>query len=65
MIIMYSTNCPKCKILEKKLKEKQIEYNLVTDINKMIELGIDTAPMLSKDNELLGFREAIEWVNKQ
>lgn len=65
MIVMYSTNCPKCKILEKKLNEKQIEYNLVTDVDEMIKLGIDTAPMLSKDNELLGFREAIEWVNKQ
>lgn len=65
MIVMYSTNCPKCKILEKKLNEKQIEYNLVTDVDEMIKLGIDTAPMLSKDDKLLGFREAIEWVNKQ
>ena len=36
---LYTTNCPKCKILESKLKAKNIEYNTVTDIEVMQKKG--------------------------
>ena len=40
-IILYSTNCPKCKILEKKLTEKNIKFTKNNNVIEMSELGID------------------------
>ena len=62
-IIMYSTNCPKCRVLETKLKQKNIQYQIVDNIEKMLELGIKEAPQLSVDGTMMGFGEAIKWVN--
>lgn len=62
-IILYSTHCPKCKILEKKLSSKNINYEEVDDVDKMLNMGIKEAPMLSVDNALYGFSDAVRWVN--
>lgn len=65
MNVVYSTNCPKCKVLESKLKEKNIPYEVNTSVEDMTALGIMEAPVLSVDGELLNFVSAIGWVNKQ
>lgn len=62
-IILYSTGCPKCKILIKKLTEKNVEYKEVTDVEKMKELGIQTVPVLSVNGELKNFSAAVAYVN--
>ena len=62
-IILYSTHCPKCKILEKKLSSKNIAYEEIDDVDKMLSMGIKEAPMLSVDNTLYGFSDAVRWVN--
>lgn len=62
-IIMYSTNCPRCKVLETKLKQKNIQYHIVDDVERLLELGIKEAPQLSVDGAMMGFGEAIKWVN--
>lgn len=63
MITLFSTNCPKCKVLEKKLNDKKIEYKIETDIDKMFELDITQVPMLMIDDKLYDFSKAVEWVN--
>ena len=65
MIKFYSTNCPKCKILEFKLKEKNIEYELSSNVEELIKKGFQEAPILYVDGEYLKFKEAIDWVNKR
>lgn len=63
MIKFYSTNCPRCHILQKKLNEKNINYEIHTDIQEMIKLGLVNAPALKLENgEILDFGEAIKWV---
>ncbi len=64
-IIFHSTNCPKCKILETKLKKKNILYVENTDINSMLAKGIKFAPCLEIDGEILDFKKAVEWVNNK
>ena len=64
MIILYSTNCPKCKILEQKLKSKNIEYIEFTDVNKMIEMGFSVMPMLEVDGVIMDFVTANKWINE-
>jgi len=63
-VILYSTRCPKCKVLEKKLNDKGVKYTENTDIEYMLSLGIQSAPMLEVDGERMNFNEAIKWVNE-
>ena len=65
MITLYSTHCPRCRVLETKLTQKNIEFNIVTDVNKMESLGIQSVPILEVNDKLLNFTDAIAWVNKQ
>lgn len=62
-LILYSTGCPRCKQLEKKLKEKGIEYTEVTDVDKMIEIGLVEVPVLEVNGEKLDYQRALHWVN--
>ena len=63
-IIMYTTHCPQCKILAKKLDQKGISYTEEEDTQKMVELGISAVPMLSVDGGTpMNFKQAVEWVN--
>lgn len=62
-IKLYSTHCPKCKILESKLKNKNIQYTEITDVNEMQKLGIMSVPYLSVNGKLLNFGESVKWVN--
>ena len=57
-IILYSTHCPRCNIIETKLKQKQLNYAEITDIEEMKKLGITSAPYLSVDGKLMDFSEA-------
>lgn len=64
MCVLYSTNCPKCKILERKLLEKDIDYQKETDVDKMLALGISTAPMLEVDDKgMMDFSDALKWLS--
>ncbi len=64
-IILYSTNCPKCKILEKKLTEKNIKFTKNNNVVEMTELGIDQVPVLFIDGNRMSFGEANKWINEQ
>lgn len=64
-IVLYSTNCPKCKILETKLNKKGINYSIVTDVNMMLEKGFTQAPVLEVNGEVKEFRAANTWVEEQ
>ena len=63
MIKFYSTNCPRCHILQKKLDEKNIKYEIHTDVDEMLELGLVNAPaLLIEDGTLLDFGKAVKWI---
>lgn len=64
-IILYSNDCPRCKVLKKKLDNKNIKYNLVTDDETMLNLNILSVPMLSVDGKMMNFDNAVKWVNDQ
>lgn len=61
-IVLYSTGCPKCRILESKLNQNGIKYNLVDNEDVMIEKGFMSAPMLEIDGNVMNFTEAMKWV---
>lgn len=63
--ILYSTGCPKCEVLKKKLAEKGVLYTENNSVDEMLKLGIEAVPVLKVNDRLLDFKEAIDWVNKQ
>lgn len=62
-VILYSTHCPKCNILEKKLKQKNITYKEINDIEIMKEKGYLTVPVLEVNGTSMNFKQAVDWVN--
>ena len=64
-IILYSTNCPKCNVLEKKLQSKNIDFEICNNVDLMLSKGIQQAPYLEVDNELMNFSKAVKWVNEK
>ncbi len=62
-VILYSTGCPKCKILEKKLNEKNVTYTNVSDVETMLSMGLSTVPMLEVGGDMMKFSDAIKFVN--
>lgn len=63
-VVLYSTGCPKCKILEQKLDMKNIEYEKTNDVSELVKMGFTSAPVLKIDNEYLEFKAANEWINE-
>lgn len=64
-IILYSTHCPLCMVLEKKLKEKNIEYVEINDINEMSKLGFTSVPVLKVNDEYMNFFNAKKWIEEK
>ncbi len=51
-----------CEMLKDKLKEKNIEFVTVSDVNSILAKGIQNVPVLEVNNELLDTRKALAWV---
>lgn len=64
-VIFYSTHCPRCKVLEVKLKQTNIEYSEINDIDEMTKLGLTSAPALKVDGKLMDFKAAIDWLRSK
>ena len=63
-VTLYSTGCPKCNVLKKKLEQKEITFFVCNDTEQMQSIGIKQVPMLQiDDNPLMPFGEAVAWVN--
>lgn len=64
-VILYSTGCPKCNVLKKKLQEKDITYEEFTSVDDMLSMGIKEVPMLGVEEKLMSFKESVEWIKEQ
>lgn len=61
-IIFYTTGCPKCSVLKKKLDMAHIQYEVCQDMEVMQNKGMSSAPALEVEGQLLNFKEAVEWL---
>lgn len=64
---LYSNNCPKCKILKMQLDKFLIEYEVVTDFEKLISNGFTSLPVLEVQDRqfneyLLNFDQAMNYI---
>ena len=50
-IILYTTHCPMCRLVERKLKEKNIKYSIFEDKDEMIKKGFTSVPVLQVEDK--------------
>lgn len=65
MIILYTIDCPKCKVLERKLESNCIEFDKCYDIELMKSKGFTQTPQLEVDGKIMDFSNAIKWLNNK
>lgn len=64
-VILWTTHCPRCKVIEVKLKQKNIEYEENTNVEEMMARGFKEAPKLEVDGEIMDFKQATNWIKEQ
>ena len=62
-VVLYSTHCPRCNVLEKKLQQKEVDYDEVNDTSIMEQKGYLNVPVLEVDGKSMDFKEAVDWIN--
>lgn len=61
--ILYTVDCPKCLVLEKKLNQANISFETCRDEDVMGQKNISSIPALEVDGKLYTFKEAVDWIN--
>lgn len=64
-IILYSNDCPRCRVLKQKLDSKSIQYDEEHSVDKMLDMGISQVPILYIDGKMYDFQMANKWINNQ
>ena len=63
MNILYSTGCPKCKVVMKKLEQANINYEICNDSETMRKKGIQSLPVLEVEGKMYNFKDAVDYIN--
>lgn len=62
-ITLYTTeHCPVCNLVKHTLTQKDVEFNIVNDIEVMSMMGFKSAPMLEVDGNIMNAKDAINWI---
>ena len=65
-IVLYSSDCPKCKMIERIMKEKGLDFSIVNDDKVYLPLAeenkIVSMPFAKIDGEVVDFRELQKFV---
>ena len=64
-VILYTTHCPRCKVLAMKLDQARIKYTECEDVRVMLSKGLTQAPGLGVGDMLMDFAAAIKWINER
>lgn len=65
-LTLYTTHCPKCKVLEKKLNEGGYEYIMCDNFDPevLLNIGYDSVPVLMIDDTPYDFSAAVSLINE-
>lgn len=65
MVTLFSTGCPRCSVLHKKLDAANINYDVTDNVDEIIQAGFASVPVLKVDGVYMDFGQAVKWVNNQ
>ena len=63
VITLYTTGCPQCKVLEKKLYASNFSFNIIPGAEDIRALGFLSAPILKVDDKCMTFKEACDFLD--
>lgn len=63
-LVLYTTHCPKCVVLQKKLQTKGLHFDVVEDVQVMKNKGFMSMPVLQVDGNGLDFYNAVKFINE-
>ena len=61
---LYTTHCPKCKILEERLNEKKVKYEVIDNIDELQKMNFKSVPNLEIDGKIYNYLDSIKYLNK-
>lgn len=61
---LYTTHCPKCKILEERLNEKKVKYEVIDNIEELQKMNFKSVPNLEIDGKIYNYLDSIRYLNK-
>lgn len=64
MVTLYSNDCPNCLALKTELDNAKVEYAICSDIDTMINMGLNELPVLEINGRIMNNNESIEWIKK-
>lgn len=65
--ILYTTHCPKCRILQKKLNDKNVTFKSIEDVQEIQKVTNNVPVLIIKDqteSKTLNYYDAIKFVNQ-
>ena len=65
MVTLYSIQCPKCLLLEKKLLQTDVKFTVCEDVDIMESKGFEILPMLEVDGQIMDYNEALKWATER
>ena len=63
-IVLYTIDCPACLVLEKKLIQANLEFDVVRDEQILKEKGLVHFPILEIDGLPYSLKEANDWLKE-
>lgn len=67
-VTLYSTGCPKCHVLKKKLDQSTLSYQIVDDVDVIRDSGFTEVPILVTYTggtiSHLTYKDAVKFVNR-
>jgi glutaredoxin len=63
IILYHQDGCPQCKLFFTLLKNKNIEFTSIKDVDLMISLNITHTPTIEVNGKRMTGKEAINWIN--
>ena len=61
---LYTTHCPKCKILEERLNEKKVKFEVIDNMEELQKMNFKSVPNLEIDGKIYNYLESIKYLNK-
>lgn len=64
-LVLYSNDCPRCSVLKTKLENSKLDFKISNDMQKLIDMGFSTVPVLEANGVFMEFSEAFKFINEQ
>ena len=63
-IILYSTDCPRCKLVKQMLDIHHVPYTEITDKQAILDRDFDSVPMMDVNGKMMDYSGILTWLEQ-